>query len=165
MLTAARRGEVLGAKWSEIDFEKKLWTIPASRMKAKAEHVVPLPDRALDILRAQPRVSDYAFPGAKPGRPMSHLALTEALQTIRKDVTVHGFRSSFRDWCAERTNYPREICEMALAHAIGNKTEQAYNRTKLVEQRRKLMDEWARFCATTKPIAGANVTAIRAAAQ
>ena len=150
ILTATRTSEVLGAKWEEIDFAERVWTIPAERMKAGREHRVPLPAAGLAILVAMSaiRMNDYVFPGARAGRPLNSRALLDLLQHMgRKDITAHGFRSTFRDWCAERTYYPREICEQALAHTVGSSVERAYQRSDLIDRRRRLMDDWARFCA------------------
>jgi integrase len=146
ILTAARTSEVIGAKPDEIDLKRALWTIPASRMKAGREHRVPLSPRAVEIVKAQPE-GDYLFPGLKDKQPLSNMAMLALLERMeRSDLTVHGFRSSFRDWTAEQTNYPREVCEMALAHAVGDKVEAAYRRGDLFEKRRRLMLEWAKYC-------------------
>lgn len=150
ILTAARSGEVRGARWSEIDLAGKVWLIPAERMKAGKDHRVPLSDSALDALqRVAPfksEVSDLVFPGQKPKNPLSDMTLLKILQVMDVPVTVHGFRSSFRDWCAEATIYPSEVAEAALAHAIPNKVEAAYRRTDFFEKRRNLMAEWGMFC-------------------
>jgi integrase len=149
ILTAARSGEVLGARWSEIDLTGKVWTVHARRTKAAREHRVPLTDRAIAILEmmATTRASDFVFPGAKRGKPLSVTALTMAMRRIGAgDYTVHGFRSAFRDWAGERTNFPREIAEAALAHVVGNATERAYRRGDALEKRRALMEAWAAFC-------------------
>jgi len=164
ILCAARTGEVLGATWSEIDLAKKIWTIAAERMKGGKEHRVALSDAALAILAAMSaiRMNDYVFPGARAGRPLNSRALLDLLQHMgRKDITAHGFRSTFRDWCAERTYYPREICEQALAHTVGSSVERAYQRSDLIDRRRRLMDDWAGFCAQVHPTD--NVIAIRPA--
>jgi integrase len=149
VLTAARSGEVLGARWTEFDLDAGVWTVPAARMKAGREHRVPLSPRALKITaRAQEsKTSEFVFPGEKPGRPLSVMALEMVLRRMKiEDATVHGFRSSFRDWAAERTSFPNEVCEAALAHVIENKAEAAYRRGDLFEKRRKLMDAWAAYC-------------------
>jgi integrase len=149
ILTACRTGEVIGAKWDEIDFTNDTWTIPAERMKAGKEHRVPLSPRAREILKNQEsaREGDYVFAGARKGRPLSNAAMLELLKRMnRGDLTVHGFRSTFRDWASEHTNYPREVCEMALAHTIADKVEAAYRRGDLFTQRKKLMQQWAEFC-------------------
>ncbi len=147
IFTAARSGEVRGAKWSEI--EGDVWTIPAARMKSGVEHSVPLSPAALDVLRLtkQMRVSDLIFPGMKFVKPLSDMTLAKALQTAGAgQYTVHGFRSAFRDWCGNETNTPREIAEAALAHSIGNKTEQAYRRGDPFKKRSELMAAWADYC-------------------
>jgi integrase len=147
ILTAARTGEVIGTKWPEIDFDAKVWTVPANRMKAGREHRVPLSARALEILTALPREGAFVFPGAKANRPLSNMAMLELLRGMSADgYVVHGFRSSFRDWAGEQTNFPRDVAEAALAHANADKTEAAYRRGDALEKRRKLMEAWARFC-------------------
>lgn len=162
ILTAARTGEVIGAKWDEVDLDKATWTIPASRMKAGKEHRVPLAARAMEILKStQGLRKEWLFPATKGGK-MSGMAMSMLLRRMKADVTVHGFRSSFRDWCAECTGYAHEVAEMALAHTIDNKVERAYRRGDLFDKRRRLMDDWATFCATI-PAVGANVTPIRKA--
>src|SRR5262249_9431187 len=126
-----------------------LWTIPAPRMKAGKEHRVPLSDRAIEILEEMQEVrqSDYVFPGAKSRRPLSNMAFLMLLRRMgRGDLTAHGFRSTFSDWCSERTNFPAEVREMALAHVVGDKVEAAYRRGDLFDKRRHLTEEWARFC-------------------
>lgn len=146
ILTAARTGEVIGAKHEEFDVKAGTWTIPPERMKAKREHRVPLSPRAMELVKDHP-AGQYLFPGAKEKQPLSNMAMLQLLERMKHDsVTVHGFRSTFRDWTSERANYPREVCEMALAHTIGEKTEAAYRRGDLFEKRRKLMLEWARYC-------------------
>ena len=151
ILTAARTGEVIGARWAEMDLLEKTWTVPAARMKAGREQRVPLSARALAILEEmQPHrhaEDAFVFPGAKLGRPLSNMAFLMLLRRMgRGDLTAHGFRSSFRDWAAERTNFPAEVAEMALAHAVSDKTVAAYNRADLFERRRRLMAAWATFC-------------------
>lgn len=149
ILTATRTGEVVGARWPEIDIENALWTIPAARMKAKREHRVPLSKRALEILAKLPREKDaeFVFIGDKKGQPLSNMALLMTLRRIKRDdLTVHGFRSTFRDWTAEQTAYPNEMLEMALAHTVSDKTEAAYRRGDMMEKRRQLMNDWAAFC-------------------
>ena len=153
ILTAARTGEVLGARWQEFDLDGAVWTVPATRMKAGREHRVPLSRRALKIVKAlhETRDGDFVFPGQKPGKPLSVMALEMILRRMKiDDATVHGFRSAFRDWAAERTNFPNEVCEAALAHVIENKAEAAYRRGDLFDKRRKLMDMWANYCAAPK---------------
>jgi integrase len=155
ILNANRTGEAIGAKWDEIDFSTKVWTVPADRMKAGKEHRVPLTDRAMEILKLLPRERDnpYVFVSGKKGTALSNMAMLELLRGMSGNgYTVHGFRSSFRDWCAEQTNYPRELAEAALAHTLPDKVERAYQRGDLLEKRRRLMSEWAKFCAT-KPVA------------
>lgn len=162
ILTAARTGEVIGAKWDEVDLEKAIWTIPASRMKAGKEHRVPLSPRAVEILKStQGLCKESLFPATKGGS-MSGMAMSMLLRRMKVDVTVHGFRSGFRDWSAECTGYAHEVAEMALAHTIENKVERAYRRGDLFDKRRRLMDDWATYCATI-PAAGVNVMPIRGA--
>ncbi|MEJ0093885.1 MAG: integrase arm-type DNA-binding domain-containing protein [Methylocella sp.] len=157
ILTAARSGEVLGARWDEIDLEAKVWTVPATRMKAGRGHRVPLSGRAVEILEelADGKTSDFIFPGQRAGRPLSNMSMEMALRRMKMDATTHGFRSSFRDWAGEETHFPREVAEAALAHVIGDKAEQAYRRGDALEKRRGLMEAWAMFC---EPKAAANVT-------
>ena len=148
ILTAARTGEVIGATWDEIDIAKEVWTISAKRMKVGREHRVPLSKRAMEIVRHVKLLDgSYVFSGPKGG-PLSGMAMSMLLRRMKTDVTVHGFRSSFRDWAAECTGYPHEVCEMALAHTIGNKAEAAYRRGDLFEKRKRLMDEWATHCSS-----------------
>ena len=160
ILTAARSGEVRGATWSEIDLQDATWTIPASRMKMKREHRAALNAEAVTLLESLPRTGDLIFPNTK-GDMLSDMTLTAVLRRMnRSDITAHGFRSTFRDWCSERTNYPRDVAEMALAHAIGDKVEAAYRRGDLFEKRRRMMREWGKFSAkvqvagTVTPIKG-----------
>lgn len=150
LLTAARSGEVRGATWAEIDLDKALWTVPATRMKAGREHRVPLTEQALQVLRALPRVegSDLVFPGTKKGAKLSDMSLNAVMKRMGVDAVPHGLRSSFRDWAGERTNFPRDLCEMALAHTIADKSEAAYRRGDMVERRRQMMDAWAKFLST-----------------
>jgi integrase len=145
ILTATRSGEVLGARWAEFDLEARVWIVPAARTKAGREHRVPLSAPTVEILRQmdQKRLSDYVFPGARSGRPLSTVALNRVLGRMKVDVTVHGFRSAFRDWAGERTHFPREVAEAALAHLVGDAVERAYRRGDALEKRRKLMDAWA----------------------
>ena len=160
ILTAARSGEVLGARWDEIDLRAKVWTVPAERMKAGKEHRVPLSDRAVAILNElqQARVSDFVFPGFKRACPLSNMAFAAVLRRMKADnVTVHGFRSSFRDWAGDQTGFARDVVEAALAHAIENKTEAAYRRSDALEKRRRLMWAWAAYCSSA-PKARGNVT-------
>jgi integrase len=151
ILTATRTGETIGATWAEIDLQAKVWTVPAERMKAKREHRVPLTSQALIILNemAAIRFNDYVFPSNKKG--LSNMAMLTLLKRMeRTDITVHGFRSAFRDWAAELTAYPNEVVEMALAHTIKNQVEAAYRRGDLLEKRAGLMDSWAKYCNTPR---------------
>lgn len=164
ILTAARTGEAIGATWGEIDETAKLWTVPAGRMKGKKgtrkrDHVVPLSDRALKVLADLPREAEYVFPGSKANAPLSNMAMLELLKGMEAGLTVHGFRSAFKDWCSEQTAYPNELSEMALAHTVSDKVEAAYRRGDMVDKRRRLMADWAAFCAGPS-IAGDNVVAI-----
>jgi len=166
ILTAARTGEVIGAKWSEMDLQAAVWTVPAERMKAGHEHRVPLSEPALAIVRAvaglriDPATDSYVFPGGKAGKPLSVMAMEMVLRRMeRRDITVHGFRSAFRDWCSEHVGCPREVAEAALAHTVRDKTEAAYFRADLFERRRRLMDDWAVFCS--RPALPAEVVPIR----
>jgi integrase len=149
ILTTTRTSETRNARWSEIDTASKIWTIPAERMKAGREHRVPLNERAVAILRAMPRESDgdgFVFIGARSDRPISNMAMLELMRGLRPGYVPHGFRSTFRDWAAETTNYQNHIVEMALAHVVGDKVEAAYRRGDLFEKRRRLMSDWARYC-------------------
>ena len=160
ILTAARTGEAIGATWSEINLAERLWTIAAGRMKANREHRVPLCDRAIEILEGMQKTQDgdFLFPGGKPRRPLSNMAFLMLLRRMgRGDLTAHGFRSTFSDWCSERTNFPAEVREMALAHTISDKVEAAYRRGDLFAKRRQLAEAWARF-AMTRLIKGEVVT-------
>jgi len=157
ILTAARSGEVLGARWAEMDMVAKVWTVPAARMKAGREHRIPLSDRALAILQrlGEAKTGEFVFPGQRSDKPLSGMSMEMLLRRMKAGgVTVHGFRSAFRDWCGEATHFPREIAEAALAHTIGDKAEQAYRRGDALEKRRALMEAWAGFC---EPKAGSNV--------
>lgn len=153
ILTATRSGEVRGARWSEIDMEGRTWTIPPERMKAGKEHRVPLSDEALRLLEALPRFADndMVFPSPRRAIALSDMTLTAVMRRMGREEVPHGFRSTFRDWAAERTNYPREVAEMALAHTIGNAVEAAYRRGDLFEKRARMMQDWAKFCGTTTP--------------
>jgi integrase len=163
ILTAARTGEVIGARWKEFDLAARLWTVPAERMKAGKEHRVPLSDAAVAILEelAAIRQDDFVFPGSRAGRPISNMTMT-LRRMGRGELTVHGFRSSFRDWAAERTGFPADVAEMALAHTVADAVERAYRRGDIFQKRRQLMDAWARFCSTT-PAAGDKVVSFAAA--
>ncbi len=164
ILTAARTGEVMGANWAEIDIDKALWTIPAERTKTDVEHRVPLSTSEIALLEHMREISssEFVFPGAKAGKPLSSMAFLQLLKRMgRGDLTAHGFRSTFRDWAAERTAFPREVAEMALAHTIGDKVEAAYRRGDLFEKRRKMMDAWADYCGTVPNADLDNVTPLR----
>ncbi|WP_152046879.1 tyrosine-type recombinase/integrase [Aureimonas psammosilenae] len=168
ILTAARSGETLGARWSEIDLKKAVWTIPANRMKAGKEHRVPLSGRVVDILRAlhEARTEEFVFPSLqrrdplKPCKPLSNMAMMMFLRRLKVDVTVHGFRSAFRDWCGNETSYPREVAEQALAHHVGDAVERAYRRGDALEKRRQLMEAWAAYLT---PSDVGNITELRPA--
>lgn len=159
ILTAARSGEVRGAQWCEIDFEKQLWTIPAARMKAAKEHIVPLAPKSIAILeqmRGQ-RMSDLIFPGAKDNAPLSDMTLTKVLRGLVEGSTVHGFRSTFRDWCGEETDFPREHAEACLAHTVGSAVERAYRRGNALEHRKRIMIAWEKYVLDVGvPIVGAS---------
>ena len=152
ILTAARTGEVIGARWCEIDFANRVWTIPGDRMKGGREHRIPLSKPALAVLEHMwEQDGELIFPGLKPGKPLSNMAMLILLARVgRGDVTVHGFRSTFRDWAAERTTFAREVAEMALAHAIPDAVEAAYRRGDLFDKRRRLMDAWAAYCGNVE---------------
>ena len=166
ILTAARTGEVIGAKWCEIDMTEKVWIVSAERMKSGKEHRAPLSTRAFQILEEmQPVDADaeaYVFCGMNPGRPLSNMAFLMLLRRMgRGDLTAHGFRSSFRDWAAERTNFPHEVCEMALAHVVSDKTEAAYRRGDLFNKRRALAEAWAKYCSMAPQQIGGTVVQMR----
>jgi integrase len=149
ILTATRSGEVRGAKWSEIDLQQGIWTIPSERMKAGKEHRVPLSRQALGLLNSLVKIDgcDYVFPSRNNDRPLSDMTLTAVLRRLgRADITAHGFRSTFRDWASECTNFSREVSEMALAHTIPNAVEAAYRRGDLMLKRQRMMTEWANYC-------------------
>ncbi len=147
ILTGARSGEVIGASWAEVDLDKAIWTVPAKRMKAGKEHRVPLTARAVEILTETQKLgSEWLFPAVKGGK-LSGMAMTMLLRRMDVAVTVHGFRSAFRDWAAECSAFPHEVAEMALAHTIENKVERAYRRGDLFDKRRRLMDDWAAYCS------------------
>jgi integrase len=165
ILTAARSGEVIGARWDEINLREKVWVVPGKRMKSGREHRAPLSARAGEILKQMNAhdhdAEDYVFSGSAGGGLLPHVALRRLLHRMgRDDLTVHGFRSSFRDWCAERTNFPSEAAEMALAHAVGDRVEAAYRRGDLLEKRAQMMEAWAAFCAQP-PSKGERVVPIR----
>jgi integrase len=151
ILTATRTGEVLGARWSEIDAGAKVWTVPAARTKAAREHRVPISSRVRSILEklAPVRTGEFVFPSPRGARPLSHVAMAKVLARHGAEcATVHGFRSAFRDWAGNETHFAREVAEAALAHLIGDRAEQAYRRSDALEKRRKLMDGWGTFCST-----------------
>jgi integrase len=176
ILTAARTGETIGAKWSELDLADKIWTIPAERMKAGKEHRVPLCARALAILEELKKVGGkFVFPGAKAGKPLSNMAMLELVRGMNerreamgkpkwmdprqgKEIVPHGFRSTFKDWASDRTSFPRDMVEIALAHTLDDKTEAAYRRSDMFEKRRRLMGAWAELCG--KPLAAGRVVAL-----
>jgi integrase len=149
ILTAARTGEAIRAQWSEVDLEAKVWTVPAQRMKAGREHRVPLSAPAVAVLKklAKAKTGPFIFPAGKGEGHLSQMALLMMLRRMEAGrVTVHGFRSTFRDWCGEATNFPRELAEEALAHKIGDAVERAYRRGDALEKRRALMESWAAYC-------------------
>ena len=163
ILVAGRTGEVIGAKVGEIDFSNKIWIVPAGRMKAGKEHRVALAPPAIELLQALPIEdgNDFVFIGPQAGRGLSNMSMTAVLRRMgHGDVTVHGFRSSFRDWCAERTGYPSEVAEMALAHRVSDKTEAAYRRGDLLAKRHRLAADWAKYC-TSPPVQGEGIIAMR----
>ncbi len=158
ILTAARAGEVFGATWREIDWDNELWTVPKERMKAGRLHRVPLSSRCIEILNSVAALRHsadpgaYVFPGAKRGRPLSNMAFKALFTRMEiNGITVHGFRSSFRDWAGECTDFPREIAEAALAHVVGDATERAYRRGDALEKRRELMDMWRAYLTSSDP--------------
>jgi len=160
-LTAARTSEVIGAVWDEIDTSNRVWTIPAERMKADKEHRVPLSEPAMAIIEEMKTLSksSFIFPGGRANRPLSNMAFLQLLKRMeRRDLTGHGFRSTFRDWAAEDTGFPGEVVEMALAHAVSNKVEAAYRRGDLFDKRRKLMDAWASYCSIAETDRGKVLT-------
>jgi integrase len=159
ILTAARSGEALQARWSEIDLAGKVWVIPKERMKSHREHRVALNDAAVELLQGLPRTSEFVFPGERAVTVSGRL-LPKQLKAMGYNVTVHGFRSTFRDWAAERTNFTGDVAEAALAHAVGDATERAYQRGDLFEKRSKLMNAWANYLTT--PPAG-NVVLLKTA--
>jgi integrase len=161
IMTATRTGEVANATWSEINLRDKVWVIPAERMKAAKEHRVPLSEPALALLRELPREGEYVFIGNRTGAPISWIAMWRTLRRLRQSITVHGFRSTFRDWAAERTNYPNHVVEQALAHSVGNAVERAYRRGDLFEKRRRLMSDWARYCSTPRAADTGNIVALQ----
>ena len=153
ILTAARTSEIAGARWPEIDFAARLWTVPGARMKGGREHRVPLTPAAMAVLDRMKIIADGEFIfGSEPGRGLGKMALLKQLKRMRRgDLTAHGFRATFKTWASERTNFPRDVVEAALAHILGDKTEAAYHRGDMLEKRRRLMDAWAEFCAKPAP--------------
>ena len=149
ILTAARTNETIGARRAEVDLAAKEWIVPAARMKGAREHIVPLSARACEIIASLPKSGGYLFPGAVAGKPLSNMAMLELLRGMRSGLTVHGFRSAFRDWAGDRTTFAREVIEFALAHGIKDETEAAYRRSTAIEKRRKLMAKWCEFCRST----------------
>jgi integrase len=170
ILTAARTGEIIGARWNEFDLLDKIWTVPAARMKAHRGHRVPLSARALAILTEMQAVRHgdaddaFVFPGGKAGKPLSNMAFLMLLRRMgRGELTAHGFRATFKTWASERTSFQNEIVEASLAHTIGGKVEQAYMRGDLFEKRRRLMQQWAAYCKTAPAQERqSNVTPLRA---
>ena len=155
ILTAARSGEVLGARWSEFDLKARVWTVPAARMNARREHRVPLSDRTLEMLETAAKLKGdgddpYVFPGKSADKPLSSMAFEMLLRRMKLEVTTHGFRSSFRDWAGEATKFPREVAEAALAHSVGDSAEQAYRRGDALEKRKLMMNAWAGYCGARK---------------
>jgi integrase len=162
VLTGTRLKEATNATWAEIDPANRMWTIPANRMKGGREHRVPLSDDAVAVLKSMQEIrhSDYIFPGMHEGRPVGARTIADIVKELAgREITIHGFRSTFRDWASERTNFPREVAEMALAHTIPSAVEAAYRRGDLFEKRRRLMDSWAAYCST--PAAKGEVVPIR----
>ncbi len=152
ILTAARSGEVYGCRWEEIDFDGKVWTLLPSRMKAGRQHRVPLSDPAILVLRriAAIRSNEWVFPGQRAGKPLSHIAMANVLKRLGiENATPHGFRSAFRDWAGNETDFAREVCEAALAHSVGDQAEQSYRREDALEKRRQLMTLWADYLGAT----------------
>jgi integrase len=167
VLTAARTGETMGARWNELDLLEKAWTVPAERMKAHREHRVPLSGRALAILgemqKHRQAGDGFVFPGGKSGQSLSNMAFLMLLRRMdREDLTAHGFRATFKTWASERTAVQNEIVEAALAHVVGSKVEQAYRRGDMFEKRRRLMQQWATFCTTPVQERQSNVAPLRA---
>jgi integrase len=168
ILTAVRTGETIGAIWAEVDLEDKVWTIPADRMKRGCEHKVPLNERAIELLRALPTEegNPHVFIGPRAGTGLSNMAMDAVLRRagFKDRATVHGFRSTFRDWAAERTNFANHVVEMALAHAIGDKVEASYRRGDLFKKRQQLAEAWSRFCLSP-PATGERVVPLREGAR
>ena len=164
ILTACRPGEVVGSTWDEFNLKNKTWVIPAARMKADKEHTVPLSPQAVTLLKNQPRTSNFVFSGVSLEKGMTTAAAMKLLKRIEPGVTAHGFRSTFRDWAADQTSYPREVIEHAMAHQLKDKAEAAYFRSDLLEKRVRLMADWAKFC-DMEPVQTGSVTPIREGAR
>lgn len=165
ILNITRTSNTIGARWDQIDQKEKTWTIPGQALKGKKgkrrpDHVIPLSERALQILRDLPRDGEFVFPGGKEGASLSNMAMAELLKEMGVDATVHGFRSTFKDWSTEQTSYANELTEMAMAHVVSNKVEAAYRRGDMREKRVRLMQDWASYCEG-KPVSGDNVVALR----
>jgi integrase len=162
ILTAGRTQEAIGAKWEEVDFTNKVWTVPAERMKSKVEHKVPLSDSAIELLKSvQGRDDVYVFPGQNAGKPLSNMAFLMLLRRMgHDDLTAHGFRSTFSDWARDKTNFPPDIVEAALAHAIRDKAEKAYRRGTALEKRGRLMQAWSDYSVSTPVAKADNVVSI-----
>lgn len=165
ILTAARSGEILGARWNEIDLEQKIWTVPAGRMKAGREHRVPLSERSLEVLRVAYALRDadegFVFTGSKNGKPLSDMSMAMLMRRMEKtEFTVHGFRSAFRDWVSECTNFQTDLAEAALAHVLTNKVEAAYRRGDALERRRELMEAWSQHCCDAE-VALSNIVQLK----
>ena len=151
ILTATRTSEIIDARWDEVNFEARLWSIPGERMKRGKLHEIPLTDRSIAILKQAQSISGKGvliFPNRQPDKPFSNMVFLASLKRMDIAYTVHGFRSSFRDWAAEKTDHPRSVCEYALAHGLENEVEAAYQRSTLLQQRRKLMADWSAYCVT-----------------
>jgi integrase len=165
ILNASRSGEVLGARWAEVDLDERLWIVPGSRMKSGREHRVPLASRSIEILREMQtkRTGDFVFPGRRPGAKLTPNALLVKMKEGLgiTGLTVHGFRSTFRDWCGESTNFPSEVAEMALAHVVSDETERAYRRGDLLAKRFQLAEAWSQFCGRPSVKGGSKVVPIR----
>ncbi len=165
ILCASRTGETIGAEWSEVDVDRKVWTVPPTKIKGGKEHRIPLSDRAVEIFSTLPREGKFVFLGAKADKPLNNRAMLGMMRGLQgMGATVHGFRSSFRDWAAEQTSFPNHVVEMALAHTVGDKVEAAYRRGDLFEKRRRLMQDWAKYCVSERPRATSyKVVSMRAA--
>jgi integrase len=155
VLTASRVSEICGAKWPEVDFKSRLWIIPGSRTKSGREHRVPLTEDAVKVFKSMQarKLNDFVFPGRSDNKPLTTAACLKLVRDLGYKVTVHGFRSSFRDWAAEQTNFPRELQEAALSHVVGDQTERAYARGDLLTKRALMMEDWAKYCRSQKPTA------------